>query len=560
LNPLVFEVSVRNVHNILIPILILFVGHLAAQQNETKIRLDDATNQSNIGFVHSDGSSGRRYVVEPFTAGLAIFDYDGDGYLDIYFLNGSALPGSKFEKPLQSALYRNNGNWTFTDVSATSGTNASSYALGVVAGDYDSDGDVDLYVTNFGPNTFFENNGDGTFADRTAEAGLGGGEKFSAGVAMLDIEGDGDLDIYCANYQQFDFSQHKIRMIGSYQFHPGPLDYPPAKPMLFRNEGDGTFADISQQSGVSQYAAPGMGVIAGDFDSDGDSDIFVANDNYPNFLFINDGRGNFAEQAALRGVAVDRNGRANGNMGVEWADFDGDGLLDFFTTTYQDEMPVLYRHVGDGYFEDATNLAKVDHGLLPHVTWGVGAVDFDNDADKDIFITTGHFMDNIQYITDRTSMKVANFLLENNGKGRFLNVTKQAGAGLQIIECSRGSGHDDLDNDGKLDVVVANFNAAPSLLRNSTVTDNHWIELRLVGRTMNREAIGARVTVDASGMRQTQFVHAGRGYQSHYGTRLHFGLGQHRGPIQIQIEWQKNSVQDFEIRQVDQEVCLIERR
>ncbi len=507
-------------------------------QQHAPIQFEDVSSETHITFTHSDGSSGRRFVVEPFTAGLAVFDFDNDGWLDIFFLNGAALPGTDVDKPLRCALYRNNGDWTFTDVTEASGALVTNYALGVVAGDYDCDGDCDLWVANYGPINFLQNNGDGTFSDLTNSLHMGDETTFGAGLALLDVEGDGDLDLYAARYQVFAMAQHKIRMIGNHQFHPGPLDYPPAHHALYRNEGDGTFSDISQSSGIGLPSAPGMGVIAGDFDEDGDADIWVANDNYPNFYFDNDGTGVFTEQAALRGLAVDRTGRSNGNMGVECADFDGDGLLDFLTTTYQDEMPVLYRNAGDGLFEDYTNVAKIDHALLPHVKWGVGTVDFDNDRDVDIFIATGHFMDNIRFITDRTTMKVTNFLLENNGKGRFKNVTRTGGSGLQIVDSSRGSAHDDLDNDGRSDIVVLNFNARPNILKNTTSNNHHWIDLQLIGRTINRDAVGAKVIVH-TGNHQSSIVHAGRGYQSHYGTRLHFGLGDHSGPVTVEVIWRK---------------------
>ncbi len=369
------------------------------------LNLENVGTESNIQFVHSTGASGQRYIVETVVAGLALFDYDNDGYLDIYFLNGRPLPGTSESAQLRNALYRNNGDWTFTDVTLAAGVAGTGYGMGVAAADYDEDGDDDLYIANFGQNNFYVNNGDGTFTESTTSAGLHRDDAFGTGVVWLDIDSDGDLDLYAGSYVQFKFDQHKTRTIAGHQFHPGPAAYPPALHDLFRNEGDGTFTNISQSSGIGASAGPGMGAIAFDADDDHDIDLFVCNDGKANFLFINDGHGKFTEQAYLAGVAVDRAGTPNGNMGVDAADVDGDGLLDLLTTDYQDELPVLYRNQGAGLFEDMTTRAKIDVGLLPHVKWGVGLIDIDNDADRDAFIACGHFLDNIRLIDDRTDLK-----------------------------------------------------------------------------------------------------------------------------------------------------------
>jgi hypothetical protein len=301
-----------------------------------------------------------------------------------------------------------------------------------------------------------------------------------------------------------------------------------------------------------------MGVLCADFDDDGDSDIFVANDQHANFLFLNDGTGKFREEGLIAGVAFDRFGKANGNMGVECADLDGDGLLDIFTTTYQEEMPVLYRNLGSGLFQDATPSARIDPGLFPHVAWGIGLVDFDNDRDRDIFIACGHFLDNIRFIDDRTSMKVSNYLLQNNGTGKFSNVTHQCGSGMQIVESSRAACFDDLDHDGDIDAVVLNFNAAPSLLRNDSLGGAHWLDVRLSGRHENRDGIGARVRVIAGGHAYVAEVHAGRGYQSHYGTQLHFGLGDRSTVDRIEVRWPGGQTESFLISNIDRVVVLVE--
>ena len=481
---------------------------------------------SGIDFLHTDGSNGNRYMVETVIGSLAIFDYDNDGWLDIYFINGAPLLGTKSETLPRNHLYRNNRDWTFTDVTEASGLGNTQYGMGVVAGDFDQDGDGDVFISNFGTNVFYVNQGDGTFAESTKPCGLSSESRVGAGNSFFDMDNDGDLDLYCASYVEFEYPLHKTRMISGYQFHTGPNDYVPARHLLYRNDGDGRFTDVSEWSGLNQLPAPGMGVLGADFDGDGDADVFVANDQKPNFLLINDGQGRFHDEGIMAGVAVDRLGRSNGNMGVDYADFNGDGQLDLVTTTYQEEMPVLYQAIGPGLFADSTNIARIDNTLNAHVKWGVGGVDFDNDGDRDLFVACGHFLDNLRHIDDRTSIKVTNYLLANDGRGRFTNVTKNAGSALQVIESSRGAAFDDLDNDGDVDLVVLNVNSRPTVGRTDSRGTNNGYSVTLVGTSINRDAIGAKiVAVSESGKTQTHVVASGKGYESSYGVRTYFGTG-----------------------------------
>jgi len=530
----------------------------AAVPAECPIRLRDVTVESGITFRHTHGGSGQRYIVETVSGGLALFDYDGDGLIDIYLLNGAPLKGTVVDTPPANALYRNRGDWTFTDVSETAGVGDRGFGLGVTVGDYDNDGDPDLYLNNYGPNVLYRNNGDGTFTDVTDRAGVAGGDKVGAGTCFLDIDRDGDLDLYAANYVDFTYQNHVSRMIDGYRWYAGPRDYRPVPDTLFRNNGDGTFADVSRVSGIDAVAGTGMGMVCGDFDDDGDDDVFVCNDVKNNFLFRNDGRGKFQEEALVAGVAYDLFGHENGSMGVDCGDYDNDGRLDLFMTDYQGERPVLYHNLGGGFFEDATPATGAGSGAHPHVTWGTGLVDFDNDGDRDIFIACGHTDDNIDRRDDSTSYRVKNLLLANTGKGKFVDVSRQCGDGLDVVESSRGAGFDDLDNDGDIDVVVLNAQAPPTILRNETKTANHWLEIRLCGSQTNHDAVGARVTVVAGDLTQVAEVHAGRGYQGYHGWRLHFGLADRRRVDRVEVRWPGSGVESFESVPIDRIVTLTE--
>ena len=530
---------------------------LGFEPEDCSIRLTDVSALAGITFRHNHGGGEQGYIIEGMASGLALFDYDGDGLIDIYFLNGSPLKGTVVNTPLRNALYRNNGDWTFTDVTEAAGVGDQGYGLGVTAADFDNDGHQDLYVNNSGVNVFYRNNGDGTFNEIAVQAGVDNGDKVAAGVCFLDMDGDGDLDLYVSNYVNFTYENHVPIVINGQYFQAGPQYYVPMPDSLYRNDGDGTFTDVSDASGIASVAGPGMGMVCGDFDDDGDTDIFVGNDGEPNFLFQNDGSGKFREVGLVAGVAFDFFGRENSNMGVDCGDYDNDGRLDLFTTDYQGEMPVLYRNLGGGLFDDATSAARVSHELFPHVTWGTGFVDFDNDGDLDLYIACGHF-DRIEAIDDRTAQRVPNVLLMNTGDGKFVDVSRWSGSGLTVLESSRGTGFDDLDNDGNIDAVILNSHAPPTILHNESATGHHWLQVQLRGVTSNRDGVGARVRVVAGDLVQVAEVHSGRGYQSHHGSRLHFGLGQRKQVDRIEVRWLGGARETFPGVAVDQLVLLIE--
>jgi hypothetical protein len=524
-----------------------------------RMRFTDVTRDTKIAFRHTDGSSGRRYLVETVSAGLALFDYDNDGDIDIYFLNGAPLPGTSVKTPPTNALYRNDGNWRFTDVTKPSGLGDAGYGLAVAVGDYDNDGDQDVYVVNYGPNVLYRNNGDGTFTDVTREAGVAGSGQVGAGACFLDMDGDGDLDLYVANYLKFTYETHVTTMVDGYPTYVNPRHYPPLSAVLYRNNGDGTFTDVSAASGIGRRAGYGMGVVCADYDNDGDTDIIVGNDVFENFLFRNDGRGHFEEVALAAGFAYKGNGDASASMGVDCGDYDNDGWLDFYLTSYQDDLAVLYRNLGDGTFQDVTARTGAAAGTWSKVTWGNTLADFDNDGDRDLFVACGHLQDNVDQYDDVTSYHERNILLENTGAGKFVDVSDASGTGLQVKLSSRGAGCDDLDNDGDLDVVILNARREPTILRNDSPAPGHWLQVLLRGTRTNRDGVGAHVKVMAGDLMLVDEVHSGRGYQSHYGTRLHFGLGSRTHVERIEVRWLGGGVDTWDNIAVDRLVTLTER-
>jgi hypothetical protein len=525
------------------------------------IQLHDVTRETGIDFRHTDGSSGQHYIVETITSGVALFDYDGDGLIDIYFPNGAPLRGAKVDKPPRHALFKNLGGWKFLDVSEQAGVACRGYGVGAVAGDYDDDGRTDLYVSNFGPKVLYHNNGNGTFTDATQEAGVADGDKLGAGACFLDVDGDGDLDLYVANYVKFTYENHVSYQRQGFPEYAGPRSYQPQPHTLFRNNGNGRFSNASVESGVAQHPGPGMGMVCADVDRDGRTDIFVLNDVEANFLWKNQGGGRFEESAVSAGVAYNGQGDTLGNMGVDCGDYDNDGWLDFLTTSYQGQFPMLLKNVGHGVFEDVTAAAGAGAGSYHCVKWGCGMVDFDNDGHKDIFIAMGHTQDLIDNYDRTTSYEAANVLLKNLGNGAFANVSDRCGDGLLVKRCSRGAAFDDLDNDGDLDAVILNSRREPTILKNmlrESGSRNHWLQVRLQGAKTNRDGVGAQVKVVAGDLTQVDEVHSGRGYQGHWGLRLHFGLGSHDRVDHIEVRWIGGGVDVIENVAVDGQVTITE--
>ena len=523
------------------------------------VQLRDITEETGIRFMHTDGSAGKRYIVEYISAGFATFDYDNDGLVDIYFVNGAPLQGTEGAPVARNALYRNLGNFRFEDCTEQAGVGDTGYGVGATVGDYDNDGDQDLYVSNFGPKVLYRNNGDGTFTDVTRQAGVADGNKVGAGASFLDMDADGDLDLYVANYVDFRYETYRPSLIDGIHVYPGPMEFDPVDDTLYRNNGDGTFTDVSEASGIHDVSGTGMGMVCGDYDNDGDTDVFVLNDVAQNFLFVNDGAGHFQEMAILAGVAFNGEGHTLGSMGVDCGDYDNDGWLDFFQTSYSDEMPALFHNLQGRGFEDVTIVARAGTNTLPDVNWGVGFADFDNDGDQDLFLANGHLQDNLEAYDTSLRYESPNTLLLNQGDGSFLDVSDVCGDGLAPKHSSRGASLDDFDNDGRVDIVTLNSRTGPTVIRNVTDNTSHWLQIRLHGVTSNRDGVGTQVRLTtADGTTQLQEVHSGRSYQGHFGTRLHFGLGQHARAQRIEVRWLGGGTDEFVDVAADRMITITE--
>jgi enediyne biosynthesis protein E4 len=493
--------------------------------SQGQLGFSDATESSAIAFRHSDGGQLNGYLVSMMGSGLAVADFDGDGRQDIYLLNGKELPDGK-KHP--NALLRNLGDPGFVNVTQVSGTAGENYALGVSVADYDNDGFKDFVITEFGAITLMRNNGDGTFSDQTAAAGIAGadaGIAFGAGAVFLDIENDGDLDLFVADYVDFDFERFRELVPKSYPYPPGPEDFTHRFDRLYENDGRGHFVDISQQAGIAEHRRPSMGVVAGDFDGDGDSDVFVCCDARPNLLFINNGTGKFSEEAVIYAAAYNAQAVPVGAMGASAADYDGDGIEDLFITSYSGQLPILFKNDGEFGFEDVTLRSRSGASVVPHANWGSGFADFDNDADRDLIIVNGHLMKAASQVEQMTSFRVANTLMQNIGSGVFVDVSSSAGPGLEIVESSRAVGVSDMNNDGRMDCVILNNDGPANYLENQSTTSHPWLELELRGTRMNRDAVGAKVTVQVGSVTQVAFMRSGSGYQSYDSQRMHFGFG-----------------------------------
>jgi hypothetical protein len=500
---------------------------------------------SGIPFCHANGASSEKFLIETMGSGCGWIDYDQNGLLDIYLVNGAATRVYTPKHALRSALYRNNGDGTFTDVTATAGVGAEGlFGMGVAVGDYDNDGFPDLLVLGYGRCILYHNNGDGTFTDVTARAGVENSGRWASSAAWFDSDNDGRLDLVIANY--VDWSPERNFYCGDrgpgMRSYCHPDDFHGQPPTLFHNNGDGTFTDVSKSSGVGLKGGNGLGVVTFDYDNDGWQDIFIANDHMPNFLFHNNRDGTFREVGYLAGVAVSGDGQFEAGMGTDAADTTGNGRLDLIVGHLDMQLARVYQNMGDQTFEDATLRSKLSYSTYHVSTFGARFMDYDNDGSRDLFLANGHVLDNIQRYHADTQYAEPKLMFRNTGRGIFENVSARLGPDFQLPRVSRGAAVGDFDNDGDLDILVNNNGQPVQLLRNDGGNANHWLEILLIGTKSNRDGVGARLKLSASDLILYDQRKGGMSYQSAQDPRLHFGLGQRATVDAIEILWPSGSV------------------
>jgi len=530
-----------------------------------KVQFQDIAAKAGLTARHVTGAqSEKKYIIETTGSGVALFDYDNDGWLDVFLVNGTTLEGFPKGQEPTNHLYRNNKNGTFSDVTEKANLARSGWGQGACVGDFDNDGYDDLFVTYWGQNALYRNNRNGTFTDVTEKAGLLHKDvRWSTGCSFLDYDKDGDLDLFVANYVDFDISKTPAKGSNQYCLWKGvpvmcgPRGLPAGRNILYQNNGDGTFTDVSEKSGVARptgrYAFTSL---VSDYDNDGWPDIYVACDSTPNILYHNEGDGTFTDIGLISGTAVNEDGQEQAGMGVSAADYDLDGFFDIVKTNFADDVPTLYHNSGDGSFVDVTYTAQLGVNTR-FLGWGAGFFDFDHDGRKDIFMVNGHVYPEVEALNANSPYKQERALFWNLRNGTFLDISAQAGQGILDRRSSRGAAVGDLDNDGGLEIVVNNMNDTPSLLKNYGEKQN-WILIKTVGSKSNRDGIGARVTVVAAGLKQMDEVRSGGSYISQNDLRLHFGIGGATRVERVEILWPSGRKESFENLKANQVAVLEE--
>ena len=527
------------------------------------IAFDNEIAGSKITFTLKNSLSPQRYSIETMAGGVAVFDYNNDGLLDIFFTNGADIPSlEKNNSTYYNRLFRNNGDGTFTDVTEKAGLQGSGYSMGVAAGDYDNDGLVDLYIAGVNRNQLFHNNGDGTFTDVTVKAGVGGkvpglGKAWAVTAGWFDYNNDGLLDLLVVNYLDYDIKTAALCHVEGVPTYCAPNKFRGTPNILYRNNGDGTFTDVSEPSHISRYAGKGMGVAFADYDNDGFTDIFVSNDTFPNYLLHNNRDGTFTDVAVVAGVAYTESGTTVAGMGTDFRDLDNDGKPDLFhTAMFGDTFP-LYRNLGGGQFEDMTVAAGLTAFTSRLTGWGTGAFDFDNDGYKDLFTANSEILDNAMEVEHRP-FALPNGLFRNKGALKFEDLSAKAGAGFLVPAAHRGAAFGDFNNDGKIDIVVTALNGPPQLLMNRSPNQNHWIILKLIGTKSNRDGLGTRVKITTSHGSQYNHATTAVGYNSSSDKRVHFGLGESTVIDKIELSWPSGIRQTLTKVKADQVLAVRE--
>ncbi len=487
--------------------------------------LTDITQAAGIGFKHSHGGAGRHYLIEALTGAATFLDYDDDGWQDLFLVQSGPLPRYAGPRPLRSALYRNLGNGTFTEVTEGSGLENERYGIGAAVGDYDADGRPDLYLTAFGGNRLFHNEGSGRFADVTARAGVRG-QDLSTSAAWLDYDADGRLDLFVCRYTDYSLAKEPLcRTKAGLGVYCSAAAYPGTHSLLYRNRGDGTFADVTATSGIGRATGRSLGVVPADLNYDGRCDLFVANDMLPNHLFLNRGGGRFDERALVAGISIGHHGHAYAGMGTDVGDCDNSGHPSLVVANYEDEPLSLYRSSGDGTFTSQIFRSGLGRTSTEWVKWGCRFVDLDLDGDQDILVVNGHVYEDVDAQGRKYQHEQPAQAFRNEGDGTFTDVSTECGEFFAGRQVARGAAFGDIDNDGDTDVLVACNNQAPILLRNDTRSQGGWIRLSLAGSGCNREGLGSVVKVTAGLGSQTQWARSGTSYLSDHDRRLPFAIG-----------------------------------
>lgn len=530
--------------------------------------LTNVAGAAGLNFKQNNFATEMKYPFETLGGAVALFDFDNDGALDVLFLNGSPSPEHLKSDPASwNRLYRNTGKSTFIDVTERSGLGGAGkkgYPQGVAVGDYDNDGFVDVYVTCYGDNILYRNNGNGTFTDVTAKAGVAmSGEPFKASAAWVDVDNDGLLDLFVTHYFQWNFKDNSNDYCGDkkqgYRTYCTPDVFKPLANVLFRNNGDGTFTDISEKAGVNKSQGKGMGVAIADYDNDGRMDIFVANDKMPNFLFHNEGGTVFKETALRAGVFANENGIMVSGMGCDFKDYNNDGLPDIFYTVLVKESFTLFSNLGKGIFQDATFPSNLGTASAPHSGWSARFVDLDNDGWKDLVVAGSHVIDNIELYDTGSRYKEPCFFYRNLGNGKFADLSRSLGPDFQTAGAFRGLAVGDLDNDGSLEIVASRLNDTPVLFKKKGGAANHWLLVRLRGTRSNRDAIGARLKLTlSSGTSLYEHVTTANGIYSASDKRVHFGLGRETRIALMEITWPSGQVQRIDAPRADQVLTVTE--
>ena len=524
----------------------------------------DVASEVGLTLMNLSGEGANDYIVEANGNGAAFVDYDNDDDLDLLITNGSTIANYSTGGDPVAALYRNTDG-IFEDVTSQAGLDDHGWAFGVCAADYDNDGHIDFYVTAYGPNLLYRNNGDGTFEEHAMDAGAAD-SGWGTNCAFGDYDRDGDVDLYVANYLTFDDTVIARRgsdvclYMGTLNVFCGPKGLAGEADVFFRNNGDGTFEDVSGEAGIVDPGHYGFGVVFSDLDDDGWPDIYVANDSVPNLLYRNNRDGTFQEVGLVSGASLNLFGTAQAGMGVGAGDYDGDGDIDLYVTHFAEDTNTLYNNLGGMFFADATAASGASRASRPHVGWGTEFVDLDNDGWEDLFVANGHVYPGMDELNETSRYLQPKEVYRNLTDGTFQEISRELDGDLTVPNSARGAAFGDYDNDGDIDIVVINTNAPPNLYRNDGGNRRHWIGFRLVGDTSNRDAIGARVEIDAGGRTRVGEVRSGGSYLSHNDLRVHFGLGETERVDEIRIRWPSGGTETLDGVDADRYVTIYEGR